>query len=99
MMLPGIWIDPQVPALAVIRQFAISRYEVSATMPCTIQRAPPMISSVSRENRSSGSPHADLQAHRSPYPLVLMSWASGARQEAYPAVRLFAAVGPHDPGW
>ena len=33
------------------------------------------------------------------YPLVLMSWASGARQAGYPEVRLFAAVGPHDPGW
>jgi hypothetical protein len=89
-------------ALAVIQWFAFSRYEVTLTMParpCTIQRAPRMISSVSGENRSSGSPRADFLAHRSPYPLMLMSWASGARQPAYPAGRLSPAVGPHDPGW
>jgi hypothetical protein len=85
-----------------VRVFAFSRYEATLTMParpCTIQRAPRMISSVSGENRSSGSPRADFLAHRSPYPLMLLSWASGARQPAYPAGRLSPAVGPHDPGW
>jgi hypothetical protein len=52
-----------------------------------------------RADRSSGSPHGDFQAHRSPYPLVLMSWASGACQGAYSAVTLFAAVGPQEPAW
>ncbi len=54
-------------ALAVIQWFAFSRYEVTLTVParpCTIQRAPRMISSVSSEDRSSVAPHADYLADR-----------------------------------
>ena len=59
----------------------------------------PMISRVSGEDCSSGSPDADFLVYRSPYPLMLMSWASGARQGACPVGRFSPAVGPHDPGW
>jgi hypothetical protein len=99
-MPPTKWLHPQVSALAVILVVRVPRYEVTLTMParhCTIhshaddkRRFPAKI---------APSPDADFLVYRSPYPLMLMSWASGARQGACPVGRFSPAVGPHDPGW